>query len=432
MNQNTEIEKLMQLLRESKSPFHSVAAAQRRLEEAGFVSLQYPDEWNLVPGGKYLLNHHGSALFAWTIGTTEPQKGMLRMAAAHTDYPCLRIKPNADFMTDKYAQVNVEVYGGPILSTWFDRPLGVAGRVMCKGRSAFTPEMRLYCSKHPVMVIPNLAIHMNREVNNGVEINRQIDLMPIVDTIPDEEKQVSYFLKFLAEELQVAQEDILDFELGTFVFEEPCMVGARETMLSAPALDNQTSVSALVSAIIEGERQNGINLIALYDHEEVGSGSKQGAASILLHDMCRRILRNLGAEEEQVERTLYEAMLLSVDVAHGLHPNKAGKMDITNHPIIGNGFCIKEACSQSYATDAEAIAILCQICEDAHIPYQRFVNRSDIRGGGTLGAIASTMLPIKTVDIGIPLLAMHSARELMGASDMQSLEQAVSRFFAIS
>lgn len=429
--QRTETEHLLELLKQSQSPFSCVEAAQRRLEEAGFTPLGYNEAWNLTPGGKYVWNHHGTTLFAWTVGRKNATEGMLRMAAAHTDYPCLRIKPNPDFQTNRYAQVNLEVYGGPILNTWLDRPLGVAGRVVCRGKDAFSPEIKLYCSKHPVMIIPNLAIHMNRDVNSGVEVNKQIDLMPILDTLPKEEKTADYFLNFMGEELGVSKEDILDFELNTYVFEEPCPVGVRQSMLSAPRLDNQTSVSALLSAIIDGEREEGINLIALFDHEEVGSGSKQGAASILLHDMCRRILTNLGASDEQVERTIYDAMLLSVDVAHALHPNKQGKMDITNHPVMGNGFCIKEACSQSYATDAEAIAILCQICDSNHIPYQRFVNRSDVRGGGTLGAIASTLMPIKTVDLGVPILAMHSARELMGTADMQALKDAVCCFFRI-
>ena len=211
--------------------------------------------------------------------------------------------------------------------------------------------------------------------------------------------------------------------------EEPAYVGVKDTFLSSSRLDNQTSVAALLQSLMQGERADGINLIALFDHEEIGNTSKQGAASILLQDMTRRILRSMGANEEEIERILYASMLLSVDVAHGLHPNHKGKMDITNHPVLGSGFCIKEACSQSYATDAEAVAILRQICDKNGIAYQRFVNRSDVRGGGTLGSVASTLMPVKTVDIGIPLLAMHSARELMGSADIDALTDAVKMFF---
>ena len=233
----------------------------------------------------------------------------------------------------------------------------------------------------------------------------------------------------MLQKLGVDKKDIIDFELNTFCMEEPSYVGIDDTMISAPRLDNQTSCYALLSAIENADRKDGINVIALFDHEEIGSSSKQGAASILMHDMLRRILRDMGECEADIDRIIYEAMLLSVDVAHALHPNKTGKMDITNKPVMGGGFCIKEACSQSYATDSEAVAILCQLCEKENIPYQRFVNRSDVRGGGTLGSIASTLLPVKTVDIGIPLLSMHSVRELMGAKDMDALKDCVTVFF---
>lgn len=421
---------LFDLLKKAVSPYACVAASMERLKEAGFVEINYSDKWTLENGGKYMVNHHDTTLFAFTIGDNYAHEDMLRIAAAHTDYPCLRIKPNADFKTEAYAQVNVEVYGGPILNTWFDRPLGVAGRIAVKSDNPFKPNTIIYQSKKPVMIIPNLAIHMNRDVNKGVEINNQTDLMPVVDMLPEETKSTDYFLTFIAEETGVNKEDILDFELNTFCMEEPSYVGVKDTMISSPRLDNQTSVSALLSAIINGKRDNGINMIALFDHEEIGSSSKQGAASILLHDMIIRILKNLGNDDDRMNRAMYDAMLLSVDVAHALHPNKVNKMDITNHPVMGKGFCIKEACSQSYATDAEAIAIACQICDKYDIPFQRFVNRSDIRGGGTLGSIASTLLPIKTVDIGIPLLSMHSVRELMGRNDIDALENFVEKYFA--
>ncbi len=424
-------EKLFKLLKAAVSPYECVKASLEELTECGFTEINYDREWELVQGGRYVINHHDTTLFAFTIGKNYKASDMVRLAAAHTDYPCLRIKPNPDFMTNAYAQVNVEVYGGPILNTWYDRPLGVAGRVAIKSEDPFAPRMELYRSKKPVMIVPNLAIHMNRDVNKGVEINNQIDLMPVLDSLPEEEKTTDYFLSFIAKELGVDKTDIIDFEFNTFCMDEPVFVGVNDTMISSPRIDNQSSCRALLDAIENGERESGINMIALFDHEEIGSSSKQGAASILLHDMLRRILRGVGLSENEIDRSIYDAMLLSVDVAHALHPNKKGKMDITNQPVMGAGFCIKEACSQSYATDAEAIAILCQICDSKGIAYQRFVNRSDIRGGGTLGSIASTLLPVKTVDIGIPILAMHSACELMGERDMTALSDCVSAFFSI-
>ena len=358
------------------------------------------------------------------------EKPAVRIAAAHTDFPCLRIKPSCDVVTNRYAQVNIEVYGGAILNTWLDRPLGVAGRVAVRGNDPFVPEMKYFASEKNLLTIPNLAIHMNREVNKGVELNKQIDMIPVAGLLAEEEKNADYFLSFLAKELSVAKEDILDFELSVYCKEQPEYVGVADDFISSPRLDNLTSCAALVSGILDAERKDGINLIALFDHEEIGSRSKQGAGSILLHDMLLRILAECGAKESAQE-LLYQSMLLSVDVAHGLHPNQAGKMDITNKPVLGSGFCIKEACSQSYATDCEAIAIIQQICDLKKIPYQKFVNRSDMAGGGTLGSIASALLPVKTVDIGIPLLAMHSARELMGAADQEALTELVTAYFSL-
>ena len=357
------------------------------------------------------------------------EKPAVRIAAAHTDFPCLRIKPSCDVVTNRYAQVNIEVYGGAILNTWLDRPLGVAGRVAVRGNDPFVPEMKYFASEKNLLTIPNLAIHMNREVNKGVELNKQIDMIPVAGLLA-EEKNADYFLSFLAKELSVAKEDILDFELSVYCKEQPEYVGVADDFISSPRLDNLTSCAALVSGILDAERKDGINLIALFDHEEIGSRSKQGAGSILLHDMLLRILAECGAKESAQE-LLYQSMLLSVDVAHGLHPNQAGKMDITNKPVLGSGFCIKEACSQSYATDCEAIAIIQQICDLKKIQYQKFVNRSDMAGGGTLGSIASALLPVKTVDIGIPLLAMHSARELMGAADQEALTELVTAYFSL-
>ncbi|MBQ1802291.1 MAG: M18 family aminopeptidase [Lachnobacterium sp.] len=425
----TEIDNLFSMLKKGVSPFGVIEESIERLEKADFCELKYGESWNLEKGKKYYVNHHGSTIFAFSIGDNFEKKQMIRMAAAHTDYPCFRIKPNPDFYKEGYGQINTESYGGLIINTWLDRPLSVAGKITLKSDNVFEPKVIYYRAKKAILTIPNLAIHMNRDVNKGVELNKQIDTMPIVDLLPEEQKETKYFMEFLAKELNVDVKDILDFDLSVFATEEPCFVGIDDTMISSPRLDNLTSASALLSAIINNKREDGINLIALFDHEEIGSSTKQGAGSIMLHDMLRRILANLGLNEEEIQSNIYNAMMLSVDVAHGLHPNKSGKMDITNHPVLGKGFCIKEACSQSYATDSKAIAIVQQICDKNEIPYQRFVNRSDVRGGGTLGSIASTLLPIKVVDVGVPLLAMHSVRELMGTKDQESLYKFVLAFF---
>ena len=429
----SETELLFELLKEGVSPAHAVAACERRLKAAGFEKINYEETWDLKEGGRYYVNHHDTTLFAFTLPEkkerleAEKTAPAIRIAAAHTDFPCLRIKPSADIRTNGYAQVNVEVYGGAILNTWLDRPLGIAGRVAVRSQNPFAPEMKMFSSDKNLLTIPNLAIHMNREVNKGVELNKQTDMLPVMGLFGEEEGEADYFLNFLAEELKVKKEDILDFELTVYCREQPEFIGGKEEFISSPRLDNLTSCAALVSAVIDGKRAEGINMIALFDHEEIGSRSKQGAGSILLYDMLSRILEDLGCGEPS--RLLYQSMILSVDVAHGLHPNQAGKMDVTNKPVLGRGFCIKEASSQSYATDCEAIGAVQQICDGKKIPYQKFVNRSYMPGGGTLGSIASALLPVKTVDVGIPLLAMHSARELMAAADQQALKDLAEAFF---
>lgn len=424
-------EKLLQLLKAGTSAIMVVKEAEQQLKEAGFEELRFSNTWGLTEGGKYYMKHHGTTLLAFTVGQqVESQEGF-KIAAAHTDFPCLRIKPNPDVATSGYAQVNVEVYGGAILNTWLDRPLSISGRIAVKSNDVMHPDMHYIDIKRPLMTIPNLAIHMNREVNKGVELNRQTDMLPVVGLLEKELNEKQAFLKFLAKEEGVAVEDILDYELWVYCMQEPVTFGMNEELILSPRLDNLTSVQALLTGIIEGKQKKGINVIALFDHEEIGSKTKQGAGSLLLLNVLEKICDSFGKTTAQTKESIYESFLLSVDVAHGLHPNNAGKMDITNKPVLGGGLCIKEACSQSYATDCEAVAVVEQICQRAGVAYQKFVNRSDIAGGGTLGSIASSIIPIPTVDVGIPLLAMHSAAETMGKKDMESLTGLVREFFSL-
>lgn len=424
-------EKLLKLLKEGTSAVMVVKEAEQQLKEAGFEEMRFSNTWGLTEGGKYYMKHHDTTLVAFTVGQQVEFKEGFKIAAAHTDFPCLRIKPNPDVVAHGYAQVNVEVYGGAILNTWLDRPLSISGRIAVKSNDVMHPDMRYIDIKRPLMTIPNLAIHMNREVNKGVELNRQTDMLPIVGLFEKELNEKQAFLKFLAKEEGVAVEDILDYELWVYCMQEPVSFGMEEELLLSPRLDNLTSVQALLTGIIEGKQKKGINVIALFDHEEIGSETKQGAGSLLLLNVLEKICDSFGKTTAQTKESIYESFLLSVDVAHGLHPNNAGKMDITNKPVLGGGLCIKEACSQSYATDCEAVAVVEQICQKAGVAYQKFVNRSDMAGGGTLGAIASSIIPIPTVDVGVPLLAMHSAAETMGKKDMESLTGLVREFFSL-
>lgn len=427
MNQIDDAEKLLQLTEEGTSPFHVTASVERQLQKAGFQKVELGENWKLEKGGRYYLPHHGSSLLAFTIGKDYRNGDGFRIAAAHTDFPGLRIKPAPEVKKAGYRQLNVEIYGGAILNTWLDRPLSASGRVALRSDDVFHPRMCLVDFKKPFLTIPNLAIHMNREVNKGVELNRQTDMLPVFGLEDSEE-----FLTRLAEQLQVDREDILEYELGLYNTDTGDYLGLAEEFISSPRLDNLTSVQAITTAMIEGGRERGINVAAYFDHEEIGSRTKQGAGSTLLSTVLEKILLSLTENRAEFLETYGDSMLLSVDVAHGIHPNHTDKHDPTNQNVLGKGVCIKEACTQSYATDSEAVAIVQQICESRGISYQKFVNRSDIAGGSTLGSIASSVLPIRTVDIGVPLLAMHSGRELMGTADQESLRQLIQGFYSIS
>lgn len=426
------MQELFKFLQQGVSPCHVVKHAEEYLSERGFQPLSMKEAFQLLPGGKYYISHHDTTLAAFIIGKSYKQGDMIRIGAAHTDFPCLKIKPDPEIWSAGYGEVNVECYGGGIWNTWLDRPLSIAGRVAIRSQEVFNPTVKLVDFNRPLLTIPNLAIHMNREVNKGIELNKQTDLLPILGCIPKEMKENKYFLELLAKELEVQQEDILDYELTIYVAEEPLDMGLNGELVQSPRLDNLTSVYALLEGITKERREDGINMAILFDHEEIGSRSKQGAASLLLRDILTGIVLALGTDMAEAQQALYHSMLLSVDVAHAIHPNQTGKMDPTNRPVLNEGFCLKEAASQSYATDCQAVAVVQQICEQEGIPYQKFVNRSDIPGGGTLGAIASALLPVPTVDLGVPVLAMHSARELMGKSDIASLTQCIRAWYGMN
>ncbi len=428
---NKEIinEKLFSLLEAGVSPFHVVKDLENQLKDAGFTSLDMADAWKLKKGGNYYVNHHDSTIVAFHVGKKFDKDSTFRMAAGHTDFPCLHIKPNPEVKSAGYGQINVEIYGGAIVNTWLDRPLSIAGRVSVRSKDPFKPEVRLFNAEDKILTIPNLAIHQNREVNKGVEINPQTELLPLVGMM-GEEADKDYFLNYLAGKMKVKKEDILDYEMFVYNPEKPEYVGINGDLISASRLDNLTSCQAILSGLLEGEDENNVTLMAAFNHEEIGSDTKQGAGSMLLHHILEKVQLSLGRTEEEALSGIYNGILLSVDVAHAMHPNYQGKMDITNKPILNKGFCIKEACSQSYATDCEAVGIVKGIADANKIPCQRFVNRSDVRGGGTLGSIASAITPVRTIDIGVPMLAMHSSRECMGAEDEYALYSLVRAFFS--
>lgn len=435
-NQSQETaDRLLNRIGVSTCSFTTVKAVKRTLEEEGTCTLSLREPmWNLETGKTYLITQADSGLFAFTIGrdfvpeqAAEPEQ-MLRMAAAHTDHPCLYIKSNPEIDTRGYGKLNVEVYGGAILNTWLDRALSVAGKVVIKSDHVFEPEVRILDMKRPLFTIPNLAIHLNREVNKGIELNRQTDLEPLA-FVDGTEVEKDFFLSLIAKELRVSVSEILDYELYLYNCDAGDVLGIQEDMISAPRLDNITSVEACLQGLLKQQRPKGMNLIALFDNEEIGSRTKQGADSELLYRILKKIYRSLGVEEETSETAIVNGFALSLDVAHGFHPNKPEKSDPTNANPLGKGVVIKRSSAQNYVTDSEAVATAMMIFENEGIPYQKFASRSDVSQGGTLGSLASKYLPMKMVDMGVPLLAMHSARELMAVADQVALEQFVTAFF---
>jgi aspartyl aminopeptidase len=420
---------LLNTVKRCVSPFHVVKMAEERLEKAGFTKLSLNEKWNISYNGKYYINVYDTSFVAFTVGARLEGEKKIRIATAHNDFPCLRIKPKCEIKEGDYLKLNVEVYGGAILNTWLDRPLSVAGKVVVKGGTAFSPEVRFFDAGKPVLVVPNLAPHINRDINKGYEYNKQKDMLPIIDVIDGEINEEDYLIKYISKEIDVNPEDILDVELVAYQYEEGCFAGANQTMISSPRLDNITSVEACLFGMENAQRENGINMIAMFDNEEIGSGTKQGAASLILNMILERLYLSLGRSREEFLTDVSEGLILSADVAHCLHPNYTEKNDITQKAMLNKGVVIKKDSSQKYANDSEGVAIVKNLCESAGASCQLFSNRSDATGGSTLGSIISKSLPMRTVDVGVPILAMHSARELMGIKDQLALNMLIRELF---
>lgn len=417
-------EELIDFIDAAGSPYHVVEKCNELLGPVPLFEKKGMHEGQIYC---FPLYHTGAVFVA--IGKNA-RKAPLRIACAHTDFPCLRIKPNPVIREHGYGKLNVEVYGGLIRNTWMDRPLSIAGAVALRGKHPFTPKLQLVDVRRPLMIVPNLAIHMNRKVNEGVELKPQKDLLPLFFQNGDgDEDDTKKLLVLLAEELGVSAEDILSYDLNAYPYERGCLLGCDNAFLSAPRLDNLSSVKACVDAL-HAWNGEGIRIVALFDNEEVGSRTKQGAGSTALAILLERVCWKIGLDREEYLKKVMEGFCLSVDVAHALHPNAPEKADPTNQPMLGGGTVLKVAANQSYAGDPEAFAVIAGLCEREGIPYQVFTNHSDAAGGATLGSILSAQLPMRTMDIGVPILGMHSARETMGACDQFILTRLLTSFFS--
>ncbi|MFZ2257325.1 MAG: M18 family aminopeptidase [Clostridiaceae bacterium] len=419
---------LIEFLHKGASAYQAVDVMVEELEAAGYREIKSEEPWTLAQGDKVYYIKNGSSIIAVDLGEGTYQNGF-RLIGSHSDSPSFRIKPNSEMRSEGFVKLNTEVYGGPILNTWFDRPLSVAGRVALKSEDIMKPILKNINIQRPILYIPNPAIHMNRDVNKGVELNKQTQVLPIIalEETPGEDK---IFLNLVAAELDVLADDILDFELYLYETAKGQIIGLNDEFISSKRMDNLAMAHASMRALTQ-TKGKGIRVAAVFDNEEVGSKTKQGAGSPMLANLLERIVFALGGSRADFLEALEKSFLISADLAHAVHPNFQEFADPTNKPRINQGPVIKIAANQSYTSDAQSTAVFKGICEKAEIPCQVFVNRSDKAGGSTIGPISSSMLPIRSVDIGTPILAMHSIRELGGVEDHYFVYQAFKVFYSI-
>lgn len=424
-------ENLIDYIYDSPTAFNAVETSKDLLLKNGFNELKMNEKWKLKVGRKYFITKNSSSLTAFVINSDNMQDGF-RIIGSHSDSPTFRIKPNAEMTVENsYLKLNTEGYGGAILSTWFDRPLAIAGRVVLKSENVLCPREEIININRPVCIIPNIAIHMNRSINDGYKFNKQKDTLPLVGLINDTLEKDDFLLNEISRELNVDKKEILDFDLYLYEYEKGNIIGPSEEFISSSRLDNLSMAHASLHGLIDSKGKNGINIASIFDNEEVGSSTKQGADSNMLLNLLERICISLGKDREEFFSAIYSSFMISADLAHALHPNLVEKHDPTNKPIIGGGPVIKISASQAYTSDAFSSGVYKNICEKCGVKYQQFVNRSDERGGSTIGPISSTHLDINSVDIGSPILSMHSVRELGSVEDHFNIYKTFVEFYQI-
>ncbi len=427
-----QAQELIDFIHRSPSTYHVVNNIREELTEAGFQELDLREEWTIEKGGKYFTTKNGSAIFAFQIGTGEIEEEGFQLICAHSDAPGFKIKPNPEIAVEgNYLKLNTEVYGGPILRTWMDRPLSIAGRVSVISTDPLNPEHLYVKIDRPLMVIPNLAIHLNREVNEGGALNKQKDMLPLLAMITDDLEKDNCLVNLMAEELKIDAEAIIDFDINLFEVEKGCILGLNEEFISAPKLDDLAMSHTGLKALLASGESKKTKILAIFDNEEVGSVTKQGAGSPVLRHLLQRIVFKLGKDMEAFQRAIYNSFMISADMAHAVHPNGSDKHDPSNRPYINKGPVIKIHANQKYTTDGDSGTVFETLCKNADVPYQKFVNRSDLVGGSTLGNVSTGQVDIRTVDIGNPMFAMHSVREMGGVKDNVYIRKVFTYFFGL-
>lgn len=421
---------LMNFLDSSVVNFLAVRTLSERLDAAGFSRLDPTDKWALAPGGKYYITKNDSAIFAFIVGNGGAENGF-KIISAHSDSPGFRIKPKSEIRCEGgIVKLNTEVYGGPILYTWFDRPLSIAGRLIVRTDNPLKPATKIIKIDRPLLTIPHLAIHFNRGVNDGNPLSKQKDMLPVIGKITEVMEANNLILNLVANEAGIDTADILDFDLSLYDTTKACRFGINDEFISSGRLDDLSMAHAAMTALLEADSDSAMTrVMAIFDNEETGSGTKQGAASPVLYNLLSRIAKLTGASDEDLIRGIDNSFMVSADNAHALHPNYPEKQDPTNHPVLGGGPAIKINANCKYMTDAQSASIFRSICEKADVPYQYFVNHSDVAGGSTLGNILTSQIDLRGVDMGAAIWAMHSVRETASVADHTYIIKAFRTFY---
>ena len=429
------IKRLLSFLDASPVNFLAVKNLTEELQQHGYRRIDTTKALGTVKAGdKFFVTKNDSSIYAFQIGRKALAETGFHMICAHCDSPTFRIKPHAEIDCEGgIVKLNTEVYGGPIMSTWFDRPLTLAGRVIVKSKDVMTPTTLLLHVKRPLLQISNLAIHFNRQVNDGVKLSRQKDVLPILGIINDELEKGNLLMNIILEELNkqqtVAREDILDFDLYLADATPACTFGAHNELISSGRLDDLSMCFAGLEALLASQPTDTTQVLAIFDNEETGSQTKQGAGSPFLSYMLKRIALAQGGTEEAYYQAVERAFMISADNAHAWHPNYSEKYDPTNHPMLGGGPVIKFNAAQKYASDAYSASVFAGLCKKAGVPCQRFVNHSDVAGGSTLGNILASSIPLRGVDMGNAILAMHSCRETGSTADHEFCVKVFTQFY---
>ena len=428
--QHVLLNDLLSFLRDSPTPFHAVANLVALLQSNNFQFISEGDAWNLQPGGRYIVTRNDSSLLAFVLGAGDVVNTGVHLAGAHTDSPCLKIKPIPELQRQGYFQLGVEVYGGVLLAPWFDRDLSLAGRVSYIAQDGKLTSA-LIDFKKPIAIIPSLAIHLDRDVNSNRSINAQTQLPPVLmlteaNTKPDFRAML---LEQLSKQHGISAREVLDYEISCYDTQPPTLLGVADEFIASARIDNLLSCFVAVQALLSANGKR-TAMVICSDHEEVGSASAAGAQGTLLQSVLQRIAGSqAGFADENYARMIDKSLLISCDNAHGIHPNFADKHDANHGPLINKGPVIKINANQRYATNSETAAYFRQLCAQAGAPVQSFVVRSDMACGSTIGPIVATETGINTVDVGVPQWAMHSIRETAGSRDCEYLYRVLAKFF---